>query len=72
MTNSTRPNASFHNIETDEVTIREMNNAEFAEYQTRQAAEIAAALATEAATTQKAALLARLGITADEATLLLS
>ena len=51
--------------------IREMNDTEFAQYEASQAAD--AARATEAAvkTEAKAVLLARLGITAEEAALLL-
>jgi hypothetical protein len=67
----TRPIIRIHNISTDEVIDREMNDEEFAQYETDQAvvAEQAAAEAAKAA--EKAALLTRLGITADEAKLLL-
>jgi len=57
-----------HNSKTDEITTREMNAAEFKQYEAAQVAQVAEA---EATATQKAALLARLGITADEAKLLL-
>ena len=51
--------------------IREMNDAEFAQYQIDvEASQAEAALATQRAT-DKAALLTRLGITDDEAKLLL-
>jgi hypothetical protein len=62
----------IHNAETGQELEREMNSAEFAEYKLEQEANIArlADEATKAAL--KAALLARLGITADEALLLLS
>jgi hypothetical protein len=62
----------IHNTETNEVIEREMNDAEFAQYEADQAeaAERAEAEATKAA--EKAALLERLGITAEEAKLLLS
>jgi hypothetical protein len=61
----------IHNSETNEIIDREMNAAEFAQYQTDQAKyemEI-----TEAATkaTQRQAVLDRLGLTEDEARLLL-
>ena len=61
----------IHNTETDKVIDREMNDAEFAQYEVDQvtAAAQAAAEATKAA--EKEALLERLGITADEAKLLL-
>ncbi len=69
---STRPMVRIHNVETNEVIDREMDDAEFAQYEADQAAqaEIAAAEAAKAA--EKEALLNRLGITADEAKLLLS
>jgi hypothetical protein len=67
----TRPIVRIHDLSTDEVIDREMNDAEFAQYEADQAAqeELAAAEAAKAA--EKAALLTRLGITADEAKLLL-
>ena len=76
---TSRPMVRIHNLETNEVIDREMNDAEFAQYEVDQLAELeriqakeelAAAEATKAA--QKAALLDRLGITEDEARLLLS
>ena len=68
---SSRPMVRIHDLETNEVIDREMDDAEFAQYEADQAAqaEIAAAEAAKAA--EKEALLARLGITADEAKLLL-
>ena len=65
------PTIRIHNVTTDEVTDREMNAAEFKQYEADQVANAAAQAATKAAATQKAALLARLGITADEAKLLI-
>lgn len=73
-----RPLIRIHNLETDEVIDREMNDEEFAAYE-EDLAEIAAqkakeeALAAElaAASAAKAALLERLGITEEEAKLLL-
>jgi hypothetical protein len=61
----------IHNIETDEVIDREMNDAEFAQYEIDQAAAAAQAAVESAKAAEKAALLTRLGITADEAKLLL-
>jgi hypothetical protein len=61
-----RPTVRIHNIETDEVIDREMNDAEFAQYETDQAANKAAAAAKTKAEADKAALLARLGLTEDE------
>ena len=67
-----RPTVRIHNTETNEVIDREMNDAEFAEYKKDQA-EIAAAKAeAEVKASAKAALLDKLGITAEEAKLLLS
>ena len=71
MTKITKPMVRIHNVETDEVIDREMNDAEFAQYQADQAAQAAQAAAEAAKAAEKAALLERLGITADEAKLLL-
>ena len=68
---TTRPMVRIHNIETDEVIDREMNDAEFAQYEIDQAAAAAQAAVESAKAAEKAALLTRLGITADEAKLLL-
>jgi hypothetical protein len=64
-----------HNTDTNEVIDREMNNAEFAQYQADQeadairiAAEAEAKAAKEAA---RQAILSRLGITEEEARILL-
>jgi len=67
----TRPMVRIHDLSTDEVIDRKMNDAEFAQYETDQAA-LATQIAAEAAkAAEKATLLERLGITADEAKLLL-
>jgi len=63
---SNRPMVREHNIETDEVIDREMNDAEFAQYEADQAIAQAAAEAKAKADADKAALLARLGLTEDE------
>lgn len=72
----TRPIIVIVDAETNETIEREMNDAEFAEYQesiNRQNEIIAAREQAEAeAAASKAALLAKLGITKDEAKLLLS
>ena len=65
------PIIRIHNCETDEVIDREMNAAEFKQYEADQAAEVSRQAEADAHATQKAALLARLGITADEAKLLI-
>jgi hypothetical protein len=61
----------IHNSQTNEIIDREMTAVEFQAYQAEQAQEVIKATAAANATTAKAALLARLGITADEAALLL-
>jgi hypothetical protein len=68
----TKPTVRIHNIETDEVNDREMNDTEFAQHEADQVAQAAQAAADAAKAAEKAALLTRLGITADEAKLLLS
>jgi hypothetical protein len=72
----TRPMIREHNVTTDEVIDREMTDIEFAAWEEQQA-QIKAADDLQAqelakAAADKAALLAKLGITADEARLLLS
>jgi hypothetical protein len=62
----------IHNAETDEVIDREMNDAEFAQYEADQAAVATQAAEEAAKAAEKTALLERLGITAEEAKLLLS
>jgi hypothetical protein len=67
----TQPMVRIHDLETDTVVDREMNNEEFAQYEADQAAiaEAQAEAATKAET--RSALLERLGITEEEAVLLL-
>jgi len=67
----TKPMVRIHNIETDEVIDREMNDAEFAAYEADQAAQAIAKAEADAKAIAKAALLTKLGITAEEAQLLL-
>lgn len=59
------------NAETGEEIIRNMNDEEFTQHQADQAAYAARLAAKTAKAEAKAALLARLGITAEEAALLL-
>jgi hypothetical protein len=66
MAKSTRPTIRIHNVETDEVIDREMNDVEFAQYQTDQAAQAIAKAEAEAKEAAKAAILDRIGLTADE------
>jgi len=67
-----KPMIRIHNTATDEVIDREMTDAEFAAYEADQAANAASKAEAEAKATAKAALLAQLGITAEQAKLLLS
>ena len=71
MAKTTRPMLRIHNTETNEVIDREMNDAEFAQYQADQEAQATAKAEAEAKQTAKAAILDRLGLTAEEARLLL-
>lgn len=60
-----------HNTETDEVIDREMTEAEVAQWQANKAKAEAESTAAALVINQKAALLEKLGITEDEARLLL-
>jgi hypothetical protein len=68
----TRPIVRIHNTETNEVIDREMTDLEFAKYKENQALQAIAKAEAEAKAAAKAELLAKLGITAEEAVLLLS
>jgi hypothetical protein len=72
MPKSTKPLIRVHNQETDEVIDREMTDAEYAAFQEQKAINDAKQAELDAKAEAKAELLARLGITAEEATLLLS
>lgn len=72
MANTTRPMVREHNVETDEVIDREMTDAELEAYEESKAIAEVAKVEAEAKESAKAALLERLGITADEAALLLA
>lgn len=61
-----------HNCETGEVIVRELNSKELIQYQADQAAEAARQAESQARAEAKAALLAQLGITEEQAKLLLS
>ena len=69
MTNST---VRIHNTETDEVIEREMTAEELAQFETDKAESLSRKEAESKAIADKAALLTKLGITDDEAKLLLS
>jgi hypothetical protein len=67
-----KPMIRIHDLATDEVIDREMNDVEFAAYEADQAAEATRQAEAEAKATAKAALLTQLGITEEQAKLLLS
>lgn len=67
-----KPIIRIHNQETNEIIDREMTNAEFAQYQTDLTTYESIKAEAEAKAQAKAELLERLGITADEAKLLLA
>ena len=67
----TKPIIRIHNTATDEVIDREMTDIEYAKYQTDQAEYAIAQAEAKAKAQTKVALLNKLGITAEEAKLLL-
>jgi hypothetical protein len=72
MAKASRPMVKIHDTFTNEIIEREMNDAEFEAHEAANAADKVAAAAKAKAEADKAALLARLGLTEDEAKLLLS
>jgi hypothetical protein len=66
MAKSTRPIIRIHNIETDEVIDREMNDAEFAQYEADKADRLAKQAEAEAKEASRQAILDRIGLTSDE------
>jgi hypothetical protein len=68
----TKPMIKIHDLATDEVIEREMTDAEFASYEADLLAEANRQAEAEARAQAKAALLAQLGITEEQAKLLLS
>ena len=67
-----KPLITIHNLETNEIIEREMNDLEYAKHQADIALQEEEKAEAEAKAAQKAALLDRLGITEDEAKLLLA
>jgi hypothetical protein len=67
-----RPIIRIHNVSTNEIIDREMNDVEFAQLQAQQAEQAIVEAEVEAKATAKAALLVQLGITEEQAKLLLS
>ena len=72
MTKTTRPMVRIHDLATNEIIDREMNDAEFSQSQIDKENSLIAEAEAEAKATAKAALLTQLGITAEQAKLLLS
>ena len=62
----TKPTVIIHNVETNEIIEREMTSAEFAGYNPQQDADAKAQAEAVAKETAKAAILDRIGLTADE------
>jgi len=67
----TNPMIRIHNVETDEIIDREMNADELAQYKKDVAESTKKEKEVSAANTARQALLTKIGITADEAALLL-
>lgn len=67
----TKPIITIHNATTDEIVTREMNEAEYAQHLVDVADAKAKADEIAAKEASRAALLAKLGISAEEAALLL-
>ena len=68
----TNPTIRIHDLSTNEVIDRQMTDDEFAQYEADKAAEVMRQAEIAARADQRAALLDRLGITEDEAKLLLA
>ena len=67
----TNPIIRIHDLESNEVIDREMTDAEFKKYKAEQAAEAEKIAEAEAKEATKQAIADRLGLTADEAKLIL-
>jgi hypothetical protein len=67
----TKPMVRIHNIATNEIIDREMTDAEFAQYELYRQAELIKEAELTAKATARQAVLDRLGITAEEAQLIL-
>lgn len=66
MAKSSRPMIRIHDLSTNEIIDREMNDEEFAEHKAHLANEAAIKAEEEAKAIAKAAILDRIGLTADE------
>jgi hypothetical protein len=67
-----KPTIINHNLTTGEITEREMNNEEYAEWQSRVAENEVAKAAEADKAAQRQAVLNKLGLTADEVAALIS
>jgi hypothetical protein len=67
----TKPMIRIHDTETDEIIDREMTVAEFKQYEADQANEAIKQAEAETKVAERQAILDRLGLTVDEAKLLL-
>jgi hypothetical protein len=67
----TTPTIKIHDVSTNEIVERDMNEIELNAWKINQAISITETKEKEAKAIKKAALLAKLGITEDEASLLL-
>jgi hypothetical protein len=72
MTKSTRPLVRIHNAGTNEIIDREMNDEELAEHNALIEAKSLEEAQSQAKIAEREAILQRLGLTADEAALLIS
>jgi hypothetical protein len=68
---TSKPMVRIHNTKTNEVIDREMTDEEFADYQAEQAEYAAKQAEAETKANARQAILDRLGLTADEAALIL-
>jgi hypothetical protein len=66
-----KPIIRIHNVVTDEVIDREMNDQEFAAYEADQAAQVVIKAEEEAKAAQRQSIADRIGLTADELKILL-
>lgn len=72
MANIKRPIIRIHNIETDEIIDREMDDLEFAQYKANLKSDEQAEAEIAAKQAERQAILDRLGLTAKEAAMLFS
>jgi hypothetical protein len=67
-----KPTIRIHDLSTNEIIDREMNEEEFLQHQNEETQKAAAKAEAAAKATARAAILDRLGLTPEEAALLLS